>query len=311
MVIGLGIDAGGSSSRWLLLDDTRGELGRGTVGSITGHIFTSGDERENLGRLNELLQAALAVARPEAVVGGITGFHDNTEVAEVFTAEVARTLGLDKANVQLDNDMSIAFAGAFAPGEGVLIYAGTGSVGYHVAADGSILRAGGYGYLIDDAGAGYWIGHEGIKQVFRWLDEQGGPVTSPLAHAIYEALGSDDWDDIIGTIYGGGRSRIAALAPAVALAAEDGDEAAFSILDRAGQELARLARVIFYRLDRVLPVAFAGGVAKLSPVLTASLKKALPPVALDTVTAEPVQAAARLALGLAQDVAARACGRGI
>ncbi len=310
-MIGLGIDAGGSSSRWLLLDDTRGELERGRTGPITGHIFTQADKRENLERLNELLYAVLAVAKPHAVVGGITGLHSGSKAAQEFAAEVARILKLKPACVQFDNDISIAYASVFSPGEGILVYAGTGSVGYHVMADGSVLRTGGYGYLIDDAGAGYWIGHEGVKQVFRWLDERGQPATVPLALAIYEALGSNNWDEIIGIIYGGGRSRVAALAPAVARAAQQGDEAAFSILRRAGKELARLPNTIIKRLGQPLPVAFAGGITQLSPVLTTSLKKSLLlKIPFKTVTIEPMQAAAQMALDLSRQEFANDCNGG-
>ena len=300
-VIGLGIDAGASSSRWCLLHEDRGELAKGVTGPITGHIFTDEGKRENLGRLAELLEAALAVARPDAVVGGVTGLHGGTPAAERFHAEVAGALHLEPSRIQLDNDIAIAYACAFAPGEGVLLYAGTGSVSYHLRADGAVFRAGGYGYLIDDAGAGYWLGHKALKHVFRALDERGQPATTPLARALYEALGSDDWDGIISTVYGGGRSRVAALAPSVAHAAEQGDSAALYILEQAGKELARLANVILGRLDKPLPVAFSGGITQLSPVLTTSLETALlPGTPLHIVTRKPVEAAARLALHLAR-----------
>jgi N-acetylglucosamine kinase-like BadF-type ATPase len=300
-VIGLGIDAGGSGSRWLLRDDAGRDLARGEAGPITGHLFTAAEREENLARLASVLQAALAAARPDAVAIGLTGFHRGSAAAPVLLEHLSATLKLPPERIDLDNDMHIAYAAAFAPGQGVLIYAGTGSVGYHETADGEIVRAGGYGYLVDDAGGGFWIGHKALCQVFRWFDETGEPARRPLADHLYEALGSRDWDVVIGTIYGGGRSAVAALAPAVALAAEERDEAAQAILTRAGQELARLARAIFKRLQAVLPVAFTGGVSRLSPLLTAALKEALPTeVAFVTPQITPVEAAAELALRLAK-----------
>ena len=299
--IGLGIDAGGSSTRWLLLDEAGLELGGGTLGPLTGHIFTPEGKAENLGRLTEVLRAALSVARPDAVVGGVTGLHGGTQAAALFQAQAREVLGLQSERALFDNDLHIAYASTFVPGAGVLLYAGTGSVSYHIAADGAVVRAGGYGYLIDDAGAGFWIGQQGLRQTFRWVDELGRPADTPLARAIYKALGSDDWDDIIGTVYGGGRSRVAALAPVVASAARAGDAAAVTILCRAGQELARLANAVLHRVGTPLPVAFAGGISKLSPVLTEALQTALPNGAgLETVSAEPVRAAAQLALELAR-----------
>ncbi len=304
-MVGLGIDAGGSSTRWLLLEDTGLELGRGTLGPLTGHVFTPEGKEENLGRLAELLRAASHIARPDAVVGGITGLHGGTAAAELFQARAREVSGLPHKRILFDNDLHIAYASAFLPGAGVLLYAGTGSVGYHVTAGGETVRAGGYGYLIDDAGAGFWIGQQGIRQTFRLLDELGYPADTPLAQGIYDALGSDHWDDVIETVYGGGRSRVAALAPAVAEAARAGDDAAVTILTRAGQELARLAVAVLQRVGRPLPVAFTGGISKLSPVLTEALRAALPQgTGLETVPSEPVRAAARLALELARQTSA-------
>ncbi len=295
----LGIDAGGSSSRWLLLDLSGRPLAQGRGGPLTGHLFTPKDQEENFLRLRGLLQEALAVARPVALVAGVTGLHQGAEAERLMTQEVARLLGLEPGSVKLDNDLHIAYASAFRPGEGVLVYAGTGSVGYHETAAGEVVRAGGYGYLIDDYGAGYWIGHQGLRQTFRWLDELGYPAAYPLAQAIYTALGSDDWDAIIEVVYGGGRSRVAALAPAVAEAAREGDEAAVNILKQAGQELARLARAVLGRLEKPLPVAFAGGVTRMSPLIAEALQSELPPgSSFNVVDIEPVEAAARLALEL-------------
>ena len=297
--LGLGIDGGGSSTRWLLRDSEGGEQARGRTGPFTGHVFTEKDREANLSCLAGIAAEVLKVARPSAVVGGITGLHGGTEAAAFLTGEMARLFGLEAKHIRLDNDMSVAYASAFAPGEGVLVYAGTGSVGYHVTANGEVVRAGGYGYLIDDYGGGYWIGHEGIKQTMRWVDELGHPADRPLARHIYEAIGSDDWDEIIAVIYGEGRSRVAALAPAVAAAAREGDEAAVGILKNAGRELARLARVIMARLKAPQPVAFIGGITRLSPHLTEALQAALPAEsAFEVLEAEPVEAAARLALRL-------------
>jgi len=296
--IGLGVDAGASSTRWLLLDNSGKELGRGKTEPITGHIFTPEDRTTNLGRLEALLEAALKIARPDGFAAGITGFHKGTEVETVFAELITGKLGLEVSRLDLDNDMHVAYASAFDPGEGVLIYAGTGSVGYHETANGEVVRAGGYGYLIDDAGAGYWIGHEAIKQTMRWVDELGHPADYPLAKAVYDLLGSDDWDDILEAIYGCGRSKVASLTAAVAKAANEGDRAAIRILQGAGKELARLAGAIIGRLEGdSLPVAFTGGITQLGPLLTDALQEALPTdTPFHIVTTEPVVAAARLAL---------------
>ena len=318
--VGLGVDAGASSTRWRLVDGGGRVLGEGLAGPVTGHLFAAEERQETLARLKGMLGEVRAVAQPHAVVAGVTGLHTGTEVAETLIKFFAEGLELSPTRVAIDNDVSIAYRSAFRPGEGVLLYAGTGSVAYHIRADSVPARAGGYGYLIDDAGAGFWIGQAGLRRVLRWADETGGAVDRPLANAMYDALGSRDWPNIMETVYGGGRAGLAALAPAVAKAAREGDEAAVGILQDAGRELARLARALLERLEGAedknkrddkerdtpsgrLPVAFAGGITQLSPQLTAALRAALPPQArFEVVTTPPVQTAATLAAELAAEI---------
>ncbi len=295
---GLGIDAGGSSSRWILVSSTGTALGEGRSGPLTGHIFSADDPDEQLGRFVEMLEAARAVCPPDALAAGITGLHPGTLAAELFRQAVTETLGLTAQRAVIGNDMHVAFASAFEPGEGVLVYAGTGSVAYHETATGETVRAGGYGYLIDDAGAGYWLGHEALRALFRLVDT-GQPADTLLATALYGRLGSRVWSEIMPVVYGGGRSFVASLAPAVAEAERAGDEEARALLERAGAELARLTQTVQGRLGATLPVAFAGGVTRLSPVLTGSLETHLG-ASVRIVDDEPVYAAARLALRLVE-----------
>lgn len=296
--VGLGVDAGGTGSRWLLVTSTGAVLGEGRTGPLTGHIFSAQDEQ--LGRFRDMLSAAEAVHTPDALVAGITGLHPGTVAAELLNRAVEETLGLPPQRTVLDNDMHVAFASAFSPGEGVLVYAGTGSVAYHETLEGEVVRAGGYGYLIDDAGGGYWTGQQGLRALFRLVDT--GEAETPLAKLLYARLGSRSWPEIMPVVYGGGREFVASLAPAVGEAERAGDETASIILERAGAELARLARDVQGRLSQEhlgapLPVAFAGGVTQLSPVLTGALEAHLG-ASVRIVKDEPVHAAARLALRL-------------
>ncbi len=297
-MIALGIDAGGSSTRWLLCDE-HSVLAQGKTGSITGHLSTTEQREETSRRLSVMLLELLEVAAPHSVVAGITGLSAYPEAKAFFQHALEKGLGLPTTRVRVYDDIAIAYLSAFAPEEGVVVYAGTGSIGYHLKQDGSSLRAGGFGYLVDDAGGGFWIGRAGLKQVLRKMDETGSISHQPLALAIYEALGVQTWSDISPVIYQGGRSKIASLAPAVAKAATQHDAAAISILKNAGKELAQLAKVLLKRLEKPLPVAFVGGITSLSPILTQAFREALPAEAeFQVVNKEPVEVAARLALEL-------------
>ena len=294
--VGLGVDAGGSSTRWLLRSRSGAVLGEGRTGPLTGHIFSENDTQ--LAQFIGILATAKAVYPPDALVAGITGLHPGTVAANLLAGAVKNVLGLTPERTVLANDMHVAFRGAFGPGEGILVYAGTGSVAYHETAAGKIVRAGGYGYLIDDGGAGYWIGHQGLRALFRQVDALGKPSETSLAERLYTRLGSREWSQIMPVVYGGGREFVASLAPAVAEAERAGDEVARHILERAGAELARLAGDVQGRLGKTLPVAFAGGITRLGGVVKGGLEAHLQ-TSVRVVQDEPVEAAARLALALA------------
>lgn len=297
-MIALGIDAGGTAARWLLLDSSGRKLGSGQQPPFTGLLSTPDARVENLTRFKAVLSAARELAHADAVVAGVTGLHAGTAAAAHFRAAAAE-LGHGDA-IWIGNDMQIAYASVFPPGGGVLVYAGTGSVAFHIAMDGTAISAGGHGMLIDDAGSGFWIGREGLKQTLRWHDELGRPSDLPLAQEVYGLLGSTRWPDINQVIHEDGRGRIASLAPAVQHAALRGDAAATEILTRAGSELARLARAIIGQLGVVRPVALAGGVVAAGPMLIDAFAANLPAgVSWRVASLEPERAAAELALARA------------
>lgn len=302
----LGIDAGSSSARWLLLAADGEELGSGRVGPVSaidllreGDGGTAGAPGTASGNLRELLSQALAHGRPARVVAGVTGLEVASDDARAVGATISAHLGVPDAAVTVVPDVYLAYLGAFDPGDGILVYAGTGSVAIHLTARGEALRAGGHGYLIDDAGGAYWIGREALKLVLRRSDETGAPAAGRLAGALYAVLGGDSWPHIKHAVYRAGRSKVASLASAVSLAARRGDADAKAILAAAGTELARLGNVLTGRLGLMLPVALAGGVADAGEPLTDAFAAALSHGAgFRTVATPPVNAAATLAARL-------------
>ncbi len=295
--LALGIDAGGSSTRWLLVDEPGDTVAEGRVGPVSAIELRPGSDSgpalENLARLFEQVGAA---GRPGYVVAGVTGLDTGSPEAERLEEFIAARLGLATDAVAVLGDVITAYLSVFGPGEGVLVYAGTGSVAVHVAKNGDVVRAGGHGYLIDDAGGGYWIGREALKRVLRAADQTGAPPSGRLASAVFSALGGSDWQTVRTAVYGGGRSKVASLAGVVAMAASRGDAIAAEVLAEAGRELSRLVNVVFGRLGQSLPVALAGGVAASGPALTGPLAAGLPgATSLRVSTAQPVVAAAELA----------------
>jgi len=293
-MIGLGFDGGGTGARWRLADGDGRVLGQGEAAPFTGHIFDEAARDASRQAIVALSAAVKAHGKPDRIVAGVTGLSTGSETAALLCSWFAAAFDLPPKLVQVVDDIRIAYRAAFAPGEGVFVYAGTGSVAIHLAEDGTTLRAGGHGYLIDDAGGGYWIGRQALSAVLRAVDE--GRDSGALGQEIGTAIGSLDWDRIRRHVYGGGRAAVAGLVPAVAKAALRDDSVANAILSSAGEELARLARVLIARLGRHQPVALAGGVGRASPLVFSHFRTALPrDTVLRQVTQAPVEIAARLA----------------
>jgi len=294
-MIVLGIDAGGSGSRWVLRDDDV-VLARAKTKSISGLIYGA-KPNSNLENLNNLLNEVVKIAKPEAVLAGISGFSKNSPANDIIRAQIAKKLAINPNKIRLENDMYIAYRNAFELGQGVLLYAGTGSIAYYQD-EHRTIRAGGRGYLIDDAGAGFWIGRQALKEILR-LEDLGKPVETKLANGLYEKLETRHWPEIKEQIYSGGRKKLASLAPVVALAAQNDDKLAISILQNAAQELTRLARAVLEQDNIPNSLAFAGGISKLSPILAESLRENLSPeTSFRLIKTDAVDAAARLALEL-------------
>lgn len=289
----LGIDAGGSSTRWLLTEGGL-ELGRGSLPSLSGPLYNDEARRETFARFAAIARSAMTVGRPKTVVAGVTGLDEGTPPAHALAELLATELELESSRVRVVNDMRIAYRAAFEPQQGILVYAGTGSIACCEVEDGRLIRAGGHGYLIDDAGGGFWIGSYALRVTVRAWDEGRDP--GPLAKEIGLVLEAHDWPTMRAIVYGAPRSKVASLAPAVAAAAAKGDEEAASILQEAGRELGRLARVLQERLGRALPVAMSGGIARLGQPLTGAVEQALTTGSrFEVLDLEPVEAAARMA----------------
>ena len=289
-ILGLGIDAGGTQTRWALATAPGDIVAEGAVRGMSAlQVGESDHVRE---ALDDLAAAVLAHGRPARVHAGITGFGESTEA---LRALIAAPLDLDPTNVKVVSDMEIAYLDLFAPGEGYVVYAGTGSVAAFVDDRGVLHRAGGRGVVLDDGGGGFWIAREALRHVWRIEDEHPGSWRdSPMALALFEAIGGSEWANSREYIYGRDRGAVGGLALAVARAASE-DPVARDILARAGGELARLALAMAKRYG-ARPVALTGRAADLHPLIAEAMQAALPagtPLALRASRGQ--HAAARIA----------------
>jgi N-acetylglucosamine kinase-like BadF-type ATPase len=124
--VALGIDAGGSQTRWALVDASGAIAGEGQARGFSA-LQVRGHERSVVvAALEEIAHAVASLGRPQRVHAALTGFGGD---ASILKALVAEPLGLDPESVTVGSDIETMYLDLFAPGEGYVVYAGTGSVG--------------------------------------------------------------------------------------------------------------------------------------------------------------------------------------
>jgi N-acetylmuramic acid 6-phosphate etherase len=301
----LGIDGGGTRTVALL---ARGDaagwvvIGRGEAGPA--NLRAVGPERAQQALDEAVSRAFGAAGLPRTAVAaacfGLAGAGRPEEQAAVRAwAERVRLAGA----VEVIADTPLLLAAGTPGGWGLALVAGTGSMAFARAPDGRTARSGGWGHLLGDEGSGYALAVAGLRAVVRAADGRG-PQTA-LSERLLAGLGLRHPQELVGAVYGGGadRTTLAALAPAVIAAAEDGDGEAVAIVREAAQQLATTAAAAVRTLGlegAAVPTALAGGLLLGSAgyrqrVLDglAALGCRAEPVGL---VSEPAEGAVRLAL---------------
>jgi glucosamine kinase len=291
----VGIDVGGTAARWAVVDAQGAVLAQGESPGWSAAAWGTAAQDALQDAVRACSAAVLAAHAPTALTtlaAGVTGFDADVPELRRFVAEA---FALPPPAVQLMSDVALACRAHFAPGEGIALITGTGSIAAHVDAQGQLHRAGGRGVLLDDAGGGYWIAHEALRAVWRREDVAPGAWrSSVLAQHLFAALGGSDWTHTRRFMASASRGEVGALAVAVAQAAHAGDAQALAVLQQAGVELARLVAAMLRRVG-AQPVVVCGRAARLHPCMEQCLRETLPPsLALRLSTLDIAQAAAQL-----------------
>ncbi|MDQ1530762.1 MAG: glucosamine kinase [Microbacteriaceae bacterium] len=278
----LAVDAGGTLTRAVILDPTGRCVGFGRAGG--GNPTSAG-----VPAALESVFTATAMAAGQAA-----GRIDLSLAAVAMAGAVHRglgdtirdrlaPLGLDGPVVVEPDLLAMYHSGTTTP-DGHVLVAGTGSVSAAVRGGSLETVADGLGWLVGDAGSGFWIGHRIVRRVADAIDGVAPPTA--LTGLLLEALGLTASAErirgrplvlmeLIDRVYAERPVQLARFAPLAFRAG--GDPAARDILTEAAASLART-------LAAVRPAGSAGPVVLGGSVLGALL-------AGDSTLAEPLTTA--------------------
>lgn len=255
----IGVDAGASSTRAVVLGADGTVRGRGTAGGANRN--SSGSD------LTETLVAAVrpaltGVGDPAAIeiAGAVIGMAGAGAAAGGHAAVAAerawQVLGMSPAPAVVE-DVLVAYAAGSGDPDGLVLVAGTGAIAAAVRGWRLDDRRDGLGWILGDEGSAVWLGVRAARAAVRATDGRG-PATV-LADRVGEAMGAgpapassgrgpdhgrvapadrSGWEQ---AMVRGGFARppaaLGRLARAVTAAADEGDKVAAGLVDEAADRL--------------------------------------------------------------------------
>lgn len=287
----LGVDGGGTKTRFVLIDDAGQVLAEAQMG-------TTYHPEVGLGGVRDVLRQGIAQVLDRAGLGmeaiahaffGLPAYGEDSSITPQLDALPRQLLGHDR--YQCNNDMICGWAGSLACDDGINIIAGTGSMGYGQC-QGREGRAGGWGEAFSDEGSAHWIAIRGLNAFSRMSD--GRLPRGPLYEVFRQALGLELDLDLCALIYGDNaytRGQIAQLSQRVSEAAELGDTVANAIFADAGRELAGIAdalrRSLQFPVGQPVPLSWSGGAFSAGEVLLQPFHQALVQACTDFIPTPP------------------------
>jgi N-acetylglucosamine kinase-like BadF-type ATPase len=268
--IAVGVDAGGTSTK---ASASRDGDAYGRAQGAAANASAIGFERA-AAAIASVIEEALQGESAQAICVGAAG-AGRKEVSGAFEAELRKRF--PGARVCVCDDARIALRAAVPDGDGIVLISGTGSIAYGEFGE-SVVRAGGYGYLVGDEGSGFAIGSAAVRLLLRSYD--GRSIADAFTAQVAAALGSSCANDVLERVYRNEHPvrALAALAPMVIEAANAGQRAANKILQAAALDLSDLVKSLLRAADAgrsEIPIVFAGGLLRDNSLLTYLLETRL------------------------------------
>jgi glucosamine kinase len=270
----LAVDAGGSSTRAVVLDPTGRCLGLGIAGS--GNPRSSGPDRAALALAEAVRRATeSAGVPPSSITGAVVAMAGSRSLgpdgADAVVGPALAGAGVRPEAVGESDILAMFHTGSWAL-DGYALVAGTGAAAIRVRGGRVDAVSDGMGWLLGDEGSGFWIGHHVVRAVVAALDDRG-PATvlteRVLADLGIEASGRPALARLVDLVYDMRPVGVARFAP-LAFAA-GGDEVAAEIVRGASEALA-------HTLDTIVddpaagPLVLGGSILLHQPVVASAVE---------------------------------------
>ncbi|MDX8051297.1 BadF/BadG/BcrA/BcrD ATPase family protein [Lentzea sp. BCCO 10_0798] len=260
----VGLDAGGTSTRALVLGLDGARLGQGLAGGANPNSHPPDVAAAHIG---EALAEALDGLDSRKVRSGVLGMAGASRmtdpaVLDLFQGAWERA-GLH-CPMRVITDCEAAFATGTSSADGTVLVAGTGSIAGRIAGHRMVGQSGGYGWLIGDDGSAFWLGREAVRATLKLLDLDA-PLEG-LATAVLTAAGARNRGQLITAVNAAAPIKLAQFAPLVSSAYHHGDPEALAIVASAARLLADTATAVREPSD-TSPIVLVGSLIK-TPVGT-------------------------------------------
>lgn len=275
----LGIDSGGTKTKFLLVDENGKKLAESN--QTASHYLQVGyDGLKQVMRdgLNDCLnQSAYSKESIHHIFASVAGYGDIEDDNELITQNMNEVFY--PIEITIGNDVENAYAGALINQAGIVLIAGTGSIGLGIDPIGNTLRCGGWHHIFGgDEGSGYWIGCKLIQE-FTMQSDGRSNKTALYSHIKNKFNFTNDSDILKLTVvdWDFDRTKVAALSREVSELAHQNDPAALRILNEAAVELSRIIIAIKHQLkfDSTVSASYQGGVFKSGEPILKPLKELL------------------------------------
>ncbi len=252
----LGVECGGTRSTAILTTQDDKCLARKQFGPANLRLLTDAQIERHLNTIAKSFPAPDAVG---VAMAGARTASDHDRLGSI----VHRVW--PKLKAWVGNDLACALAAEGPTDRGVeariLILSGTGSCCYGESARGKSAKSGGWGHLLGDWGSGYDVASHALRLLIRSYDH--GDHWGKLGRRALAALHLNHVEELIDWMHGANKEEVAALAPEVFAAAEEGDPTAQTVINRASESLVEDALACAGKLTqkgRVVEFVLSGSV---------------------------------------------------